>query len=102
MVKTDVRVGGRRLVGMQLKTPNGPMSMWSVGEHREVTPSNRLVYTESMSDEHGTVIAPSDMGVPEGHPETTVVTVGPEEFDGRTKMVLTHAGIPSGSPGAAG
>ena len=42
------------------------------------------------------------MGMPEGHPETTEVTVLLEALDGRTKMVMTHAGIPADSPGASG
>jgi hypothetical protein len=33
---------------------------------------------------------------------TTEVRVGLEDVGGRTKMVMTHAGVPSGSPGVAG
>ena len=42
------------------------------------------------------------MGMPEGTPATTEVTVQLEELDGRTKMVMTHAGVPADSPGAGG
>ena len=98
----DVRVGGTRLVCMEMQTPNGPMRMWFTGEYREVVQNVRLVYTESMSDEHGHVMSPSDMGMPEGHPTTTEVRVALEDIGGRTKMVVTHHGIPSDSPGAAG
>jgi uncharacterized protein YndB with AHSA1/START domain len=100
--KMDVRVGGRRLVCMEMQTPNGTMQMWFTGEYREVVPAKRLVYTESMSDENGNVVSPADMGMPEGHPETTEVIVELEDVGGRTKMVMTHAGIPADSPGAAG
>jgi hypothetical protein len=55
-----------------------------------------------MSDERGTVLSPSDMGMPEGHPVTTEVRVELEDVGGRTKMVMTHAGVPGDSPGAAG
>jgi uncharacterized protein YndB with AHSA1/START domain len=102
VAKMDVRVGGARLVCMEMQTPNGPMQMWFTGEYSEVVENERLVYTESMSDENGNVLSPSDMGMPEGHPTTTEVTVELEDFDGRTKMVMTHAGIPADSPGAAG
>jgi uncharacterized protein YndB with AHSA1/START domain len=98
----DVRVGGTRLVCMQMQTPNGPMQMWFTGEYLEVVEPERLVYTESMSDEHGKVSSPSQMGMPEGHPTTTEVRVELEDVGGRTRMVMTHAGIPSDSPGAAG
>jgi uncharacterized protein YndB with AHSA1/START domain len=102
VAKMDVRVGGTRLVAMEMQTPNGAMQMWFTGEYREVVENERLVYTESMFDEHGNVLAPSDMGMPEGHPTTTEVHVELEDLGGRTRMVMTHAGIPSDSPGATG
>jgi len=48
------------------------------------------------------VSAPSDMGMPEGHPTTTEVRVDLKDIGGRTKMMMTHVGIPDDSPGAAG
>lgn len=102
VAQMDVRVGGTRLVCMEMQTPNGPMRMWFTGEYREVVENERLVYTESTSDENGNVLSPADMGMPEGHPVTTTVTVELEDLEGRTKMVMTHAGIPADSPGAAG
>jgi uncharacterized protein YndB with AHSA1/START domain len=102
VAKMDVRVGGTRLVCMQIQSPDGPMRMWFTGEYRQVIQHERLVYTESMSDENGNVSSPSDMGMPEDHPITTEIRVELEDIGGRTKMVMTHAGVPSDSPGAAG
>lgn len=102
VAQMDVRVGGTRLVCMTVATPDGPMSMWFTGEYREVVTNERLVYTESLSDEHGNVVAQSDPGVPDGHPTTTEVRVELEDVDGRTRMVMTHVGVPDDSPGAAG
>ena len=102
VAKMDVRVGGTRLVSMEVTTPGGPMQMWFTGEYREVVENQRLVYTESMSDENGNVLSPADMGMPAGHPTTTEVRVELENVRGHTKMVMTHAGIPADSPGAAG
>lgn len=102
VVKMDVRVGGARLVCMEMQTPDGVMQMWFTGEYREVVANERLVYTESMSDENGNVMSPSDMGMPEGHPTTTEIIVELEDLGGRTKMVMAHAGVPADSPGAAG
>jgi uncharacterized protein YndB with AHSA1/START domain len=87
---------------MEMQSSGGPMQMWFTGEYREVVENERLVYTESMSDENGNVRSPSDMGMPEGHPTTTEIRVELEDIGGRTKMVMTHAGIPADSPGAAG
>jgi uncharacterized protein YndB with AHSA1/START domain len=102
VAKMHVRVCGRRPVGMEVQTPSGQMQMWFTGEYREVDPERRLVFTESMADEDGNIVSPSDMGIPAGHPTTTEVTVVFEEVGGRTNMVMTHAVIPADSPGAAG
>lgn len=98
----DVRVGGKRLVCMAMETPNGPMKMWFTGEFTDVTENVRLAYTESMADENGNVMSPADMGMPEGHPETTEVIVELDDVGGKTKMVLTHVGVAPDSGGAAG
>ena len=102
VAEMDVRAGGSRLVCMEMDTPGGLIQMWFTGEYREVVKNHRLSYTESMSDENGNVLQPSDVGLPSGHPATTQVTVEFEDLGGRTKMVLTHTGIAAGSAGAAG
>lgn len=91
----DLRVGGKRLICMA--SPDGSMKMWTTGEYMEIVPTERLVYTESPADENGNVVSPSAMGMPEGYPATTEVTVLLEDLVGRTKMVMTHAGVPAGS-----
>ena len=98
----DVRVGGTRLICMEITTPNGPMQMWFTGQYLEVIENKRLVYTDSMSNPNGDVIAPSEMGMPADHPATTEVRVELEDVGGRTRMVITHLGIPADSPGAIG
>jgi uncharacterized protein YndB with AHSA1/START domain len=95
-----LRIGGKRLICMA--SPDGNMKMWTTGEYTEITPNERLVYTESPADEHGNLVSPSAMGMPEGYPAVTEVTVLLEDLGGRTKMVMTHAGIPADSPGASG
>ncbi len=102
VAKMDVRVGGTRLVCMEMQTPDGPMRMWFTGEYLEVVEPARLVFTDSASDENGRVVSPTQMGMPEGHPTTTEVRVELQDDDGGTRMTMTHVGIPSGSPGAAG
>jgi uncharacterized protein YndB with AHSA1/START domain len=98
----DVRVGGTRLVCMEMQSPNGPIRMWFAGEYLEVIENERLRYSEAMSDENGNVSAPSGEGTSGGHPATTEVRVELEDLGGRTKMLMTHAGIPGDSAGAAG
>jgi uncharacterized protein YndB with AHSA1/START domain len=96
----DVRVGGIRRVCMAVQTPGGPMRMWFAGEHREVVPMKRLVYTESMTDEDGNAMTPPGSG--DDHPSATEVRVELQSLGERTSMVLTHIGIPADSPGATG
>lgn len=99
VAEMDVRVGGKRMVCME--TPDGSMKMWTTGEYTEVVPNERLVYTESMADEHGNVISPSAQEMKDGPPAKTEVAVVLEDIGGRTKMVVTHAGVPADS-GAGG
>jgi len=76
--------------------------MWFTGVYKEVNRPSRLVYTESMCDEDGTIISPASMGMPEGHPDITEVIIDLSEADGKTIMTLVHVGVPEGSPGAGG
>lgn len=98
----DVHVGGSRLICMEMPTPNGTMQMWFSGEYLDVVKNKRLVYTESMVDEHGTILEPTDVGMPADHRTTTEITVEFDDLGDRTRMVMTHAGIPADSPGALG
>jgi uncharacterized protein YndB with AHSA1/START domain len=93
----DVRAGGSRRVCMEVSTPNGEMQMWFSGEYLEVIEHRRLVYTESMSDEPDSPPAGGD-----GAHGATEVRVDFEDLGTQTRIVLIHAGIPQGSPGAAG
>ncbi len=102
VAEMDVRVGGSRLLCMEMSAPNGTMKMWFTGEYLEVIENRRLVYTDSLSDENGNVMSPEQMGMPDGHPTTTEVRVELEQVDSGTTMVLTHIGVPAESPGAAG
>jgi len=95
VAEMDVCVGGKHLICMA--SPDGSMKMWTTGEYKEVFPDKRLVYTDSPADENGNVVSPSAMGMPDGYPATTEVTVLLEDLGGRTKMVMTHAGVPADS-----
>ncbi len=102
VAEMDVAVGGTRKICMEMKTPERTMSMWFTGEYREITAPTRLVYTESMCDADGNIISPASMGMPDGTPEVTEVIVELAEVDGGTRMVMTHMGVPAGTPGEGG
>lgn len=100
--KMDLRVGGSRLVCMEMATPDGTMQMWFAGEFVEIDAPHRLVYTESMADEDGRVLTAAEAGMPDGHPTTTEVHVELADVGGRTAMRMRHVGVPADSPGAQG
>ncbi|MEQ8676395.1 MAG: SRPBCC domain-containing protein [Aggregatilineales bacterium] len=97
IAEMDVRVGGKRLICMEMKTPDRIMKIWTTGEFTELTPHTRLAYTDSPSDEHGNLVIMDG----DESPLITVVTVVLEDLDGRTKMVTTHAGLPANDQGAS-
>src|SRR3990170_1571640 len=89
----DLRVGGRRFIGM--RSPDG-QEYHTTGVYREILPLERLVATESPSDASGPALPPSRYGMPEGVSMETIVTVTLEDLDGgRTKVTLNQAGFPS-------
>jgi uncharacterized protein YndB with AHSA1/START domain len=98
----DVRVGGTRLLCMEVQMPRGAQRMWFTGTYLEVAVNQLLVYTDAMADAQGNVLAPEQLGMPADHPSITEVRVALEPVGGGTRMVLTHVGIPEGSPGAVG
>ena len=98
----DVRAGGRRRIAMEMDTPRGPMKMFFVGEYREIDPKTRLVYTESMADADGNAMTAEQTGMPAGaHMETSIV-VELVDLGDRTRMTMTHIGVPADSPGGQG
>ena len=98
----DVRVGGHRHIAMEIETPNGAMQMYFVGEYREVEPKTRLVYTEAIADADGNTMPAEHMGMPAGTPTETSIVVELEDLGDRTRMVMTHIGVPADSPGGHG
>ena len=102
VAEIDLRVGGRRLVCMEMRSDEEARTMCTAGEHTLIEPASRLRYTEAFSDSDGTLLPPSAMGMPGDEPLITEVTVELESQDGGTLLRLTHAGVPADSPGAAG
>jgi len=100
VAEIDLQVGGKHLFCMQ--SPDGNMQMWSTGEYIEITPHTRLIYSESMCDSDGNILDPAQMGMPEDYPVTTQITIELSDDSGKTKMTMTHAGVPSNQGGATG
>jgi uncharacterized protein YndB with AHSA1/START domain len=91
--KIDLRVGGKYLFCM--RSPEG-QDYWSTGVYRDIVPMERIVCTDSFSDEKGNIVPASHYGMQEDWPQELLVTVTFGEDDGKTIMTLQHVGIPSG------
>ncbi len=102
VAEMDVSVGGTRKVCMTMQTPERSMEMWFIGVYKEVTSPTRLVYTESMCDADGTLIAPKSAGMPDNFPDITEVIVELSADSGKTRMVMVHVGVEEGTAGAGG
>ncbi|WP_420419231.1 SRPBCC family protein [Pacificispira sp.] len=102
VAEMDVVVGGRRKICMKMEMPDRTMTMWFTGEYKEVDRPYRLVYSESLCDEAGNIVPPQSMGMPEGHPSVTEVIVELSDVGGKTRMKMTHIGVPAESGGAGG
>jgi uncharacterized protein YndB with AHSA1/START domain len=89
----DLRVGGKYLSCM--RGPDGK-DYWSTGVYREIIPLERVVCTDSFSDENGNVIPASHYGMSGDWPLEMLVTLTFEAQGERTKMTLKHEGVPVG------
>lgn len=89
----DLRVGGTYLNCM--RSPEG-QDYWSTGVYREIVPMERIVCTDSFADEHGNVVPATHYDMGADIPLEMLVTVTLEDVGGKTKMTLTHAGLPAG------
>ena len=64
---------------------------WCKGVYHEVIFPERIEYSISMSDADGNIIDPVESGKDPGWPKETKVTVLFTEYEGKTKLVLTHS-----------
>lgn len=92
----DLRVGGTWLSCM--RSAEG-RDFWSIGVFREIVPMKRIVVTDSFADAEGNVVPATHYGFGADFPLELLVTVTFEEFEGKTKLTLQHAGFPPGEHG---
>lgn len=90
-VKNNLTVGGTYLYDM--KSPEG-QDFWSTGVYREIVHNEKIVATDSFSDEDGNVVNASYYGMKGDWPLELEVTVTFKEEDGKTRLTIQHAGFP--------
>jgi uncharacterized protein YndB with AHSA1/START domain len=91
--KIDLQVGGKYLTCM--RSPEG-QTYWSTGVYRKILKPERIVCTDSFSDEKGNVVPATYYGLSAKYPLEMLITVTFEDFEGKTKQTLKHEGVPSG------
>jgi uncharacterized protein YndB with AHSA1/START domain len=87
----DLQEGGKYLNCM--RSPQGD-EFWTTGLYLEIIPYQKLVYSDSFSDDKGNIIPASDLKMPGDWPLELLVTVTFEEMGETTKMELQQVGIP--------
>ena len=92
--RIDLRVGGKYLFSM--RSPEGRV-FWSTGEYREIVDQERIVYSDSFSNENGDVVPATFYGMNEDFPLCMHVVATFAKSKGSTVMALKHIGLPRGS-----
>lgn len=81
----DLRPGG--ILHYCMRSPDGK-EYWGRGVYREIARPERIVYTDSFSDEKGNVTSPTLYGLSADWPRETEVTVTFAEERGKTLLTL--------------
>ncbi len=91
--RISLRVGGSYFLCM--RSPQGK-DYCNAGFYREIVPLERIVVTASFADEKGNVVSATSYGMGPGWAREMLQTVTFEERGGKTRLTLSHAGIPAG------
>jgi uncharacterized protein YndB with AHSA1/START domain len=78
-----------------MRSPEGK-DYWSTGVYRVIDPPKRIVATDSFADDQGHIVPATHYGMTPDFPLEMTVTITFEEFEGKTKLTLKHAGYPAG------
>lgn len=91
--KIDLRPGGACHYCM--RGPDGK-EYWGKGVFREIVKPERIVCTDSFSDEKGNTVSPREYGMSPDWPEEAIITVTFAKRGGKTGFTLHHAPLKPG------
>jgi len=89
--KVDLRVEGNYIYCM--RSPEG-QDIWGTGSFIKIDAMSDLVYTDSFADANGNVVPARHYGFESEFPLEMLVSVHFEDLGGKTKVTLTHSGMP--------
>jgi uncharacterized protein YndB with AHSA1/START domain len=87
----DFKVGGKYLSCM--RSPDD-VDYWSTGVYKEIVPLKKIVCTDSFSNTEGKIISAALYGMSPDYPPEMQITINFEDLNDKTKMTLSHDGIP--------
>lgn len=101
VIEIDPRPGGRFFGAMEGGPEMGEFAgkrFYSTGTYQEVVPMEKIVVTDSFSDEQGNIMKPTDvMPGMEDWPEESLLTVTFEDAgEGQTKLTIKQGPFPDG------
>lgn len=88
--RIDLRPGGKYHNCM--RSPEG-RDYWSCGVYREVEAPQKIVCTDSFSDETGNIVSPEKYGMSPDWPTEALITLILTEHAGKTRLMLQHSPI---------
>jgi len=91
--RISLRIGGSFFVCM--RSPDG-RDFCNIAFYREIVAPERISCVMSFADLQGNVVPATTYGMSPDFPREQLLTVTFAESDGKTKMILSHAGIPPG------
>jgi uncharacterized protein YndB with AHSA1/START domain len=91
--RISLRIGGAFFVCM--RSPDG-RDFCNIAFYREIVAPERISASMSFADLQGNVVPATTYGMSSDFPQEMLLTVTFEEAGGKTKMTLTHVGIPPG------
>jgi uncharacterized protein YndB with AHSA1/START domain len=89
----DLRPGG--VYHYCMRSPEGK-DYWGRGVYREIVKPERIVCTDTFTDEKGNTVSPKQYGMSPDWPEEAIITVTFAEQGGKTRFTLHHAPLKPG------
>jgi uncharacterized protein YndB with AHSA1/START domain len=91
----DFREGGTSLVCMRAPQEFGGQDMYNSWTYQKIVPLQRIEFVQRFTDQHGSPISPTDIGLPPVIPAEVphVITFKPLG-DGQTELTVTEYGYP--------
>ena len=92
--RIDLRVGGRYIFCMRAPQEQGGQDSYTSGLYSKIVPTERLEFTQGLSDKAGNPIDPAQIGMPADFPQEirTVVEFNSIKAGEMTELIVTEDG----------